>query len=98
MPSIVAYRFLEASRTMEKQKEIKKGKASQTPLKKTSVLKKPASKNAGSKQSGVHKRPAAKSVDPSPCREDAAVFKTPDRKTKPLSEPAGTPWAFHFKQ
>ena len=26
--------FLEASRTMEKQKEIKKGKASQTPLKK----------------------------------------------------------------
>lgn len=98
MPSNVAYRFLEASRTMEKQKEIKKGKASQTGLKQKRFLQKPASKNAGSKASGVHKRPAAKSVDPSPCREDAAVFKTPDRKTKPLSEPAGTPWAFHFKQ
>jgi hypothetical protein len=75
-----------------------KGKGQSDAFEKTSVLKKPASKNAGSKQSGVHKRPAAKSVDPSPCREDAAVFKTPDRKTKPLSEPAGTPWAFHFKQ
>ena len=90
MPSNVAYRFLEAAREMEKQKE-KKGKASRTPVKTKNVLKKPAAANAGSKSSRVLKRPAAKFVG-------EETLKTPDRKTKPLSEPAGTPWEVSFPQ